>query len=197
MIVLTEAPQRGTGQAIMTAYENIREVARQITGAPVSPLALSDARADGGSREILCGSRRVLIQRSVKAIPMLLDVAAKSYFGVVLSIFEQSDGGVFFRISMPHSDPALAIVLHEARTDGDVIAIWRAWAKFFALPKLLERTPGQLECAETFVGATMMGRAPLWRRRGGALARRKPRHLTRRRNAHAVWARPAACAAAE
>ena len=170
----------------MNSAENIAVTAQRISGSALSSLAERDSRADGGLREILCTAQHIAIKRRLHGISMQLEIPARSYIGVVLSLFTGNDGLPFYRISMPHPDPDLAIVLFEARDDRDILAVWKAWAKFFALPKLMERHPGELECEARHIGATIMGSRPLWRRRGGALAKRKPKLLNRRRNAHVV-----------
>lgn len=168
----------------MYQLENIAEISQRTAGTPLSSLAECDSRADGGHREIFCSPHHVAIKRRVQGIAMQLEVPARSYMGVVLSIFTGRDGLPFYRISMPHPDADLAIVLFEARDDRDILAVWKAWARYFALPKLLERRPGELECETNQIGALAMGLRPLWRRRGGSLAKRKPKLLNRRRNAH-------------
>lgn len=170
----------------MSEFEPIELTARRIAGAAVSSLALCDSRADGGQREVLCGVRRIAIRRRVQGIAMQLEISAQAYFGVVLSIFTSRDGAPFYRISMPHADADLAIVLYEAQDNRDIAAVWTAWAKFFSIPKLLESRPGELTAATANIGAITMGARPLWRRRGGSLAQRKPKLLNRRRSAHAI-----------
>jgi hypothetical protein len=170
----------------MKELTNIADVARRITGVALSSLAERDSRADGQCREVFCTRESVIIKRCVQGIAMQIETAARQYMGIVLSIFEGRDGLPFFRISMPHNDPDLAIVLFEARDDRDVIAVWNAWSQYFALPKVFERQPGQLEFGDRRIGSTQLGVMPLWRRRGGALAKRKPKLLNRRRAAHAI-----------
>ncbi len=172
----------------MSELEVIADVAQRITGLVLPQNACRDLRADGLQREIRCGSRHVNITRKVGGIVMRIDVPVQAYFGVLLSIFTGSDGAPFYRISMPHSDPDLALLLFEARDDRDIVAVWKSWANYFGVPKLLEREPGRIESGEMWIGAAKMGSRPLWRRRGGALAKRKPKLLNRRRNAHAVIA---------
>lgn len=170
----------------MSNIENIAAVALRITGRALSSVAERDARADGGLREVLCSPRSVIIRRKVSSIPMQLDMDARSYRGVSLAILTAPSGQPFYRIALTHNDASLSLVLFEAHDDSDIIAVWNAWARYFSLPKLLERQSGAYETAMRFVGVTMMGPRPLWRRSGGTLAKRKPRHLTRRRNAHAI-----------
>jgi len=170
----------------MTELKNIADVAREKTGVCLSSLAERDSRADGQSREVFCTTSQISIRRKMQGIAMQIDTPARQYIGVVLSIFEGRDGLPFFRISLPHPDPDLAIVLFEARDDRDIVAVWNAWSAYFSLPKFLERRPGDLECGVRYIGATQLGVMPLWRRRGSTLAKRKPKLLNRRRAAHAL-----------
>lgn len=170
----------------MSNVENIASVALAITGRALSSLAESDPRADGGAREIHCTRCLVQIRRSVRNIPMQLDLPARAFRGVALSILTSQSGRSFYRVSLVHEDADLSVVLFEAYDDADIVAVWNAWSHYFSLAKLLERQPGAYETAMKFVGATMMGTCPQWRRNGGSLAKRKPKHLTRRRNAHAI-----------
>ena len=57
----------------------------------------------------------------------------------------------------------------------------RAWAAYFALPKLVEREPGRFETAETQLGAVAIGRGLKLRRRGATLSKRRPAIRLRRR----------------
>lgn len=182
---------------MMHQMENIAEVARRITGIAISSLAERDARADGGRREIFYNSGTVGIRRKCGGIAMQLDISVRKYTGIVLTLLTDREGRPLYRISLHHADTDLGIVLYEAQDDQDIVAIWRTWANFFSLPKLLERRPGELECETRWIGATSMGSRPLWRRRGGSLNKRKPTHRIRRRNAHAIIApfAPATCEA--
>lgn len=165
----------------MSVAENIAQVARQITGADISPVAERDLRADGARRVLRCDNRRVSISRSLQGIAMKIEVPATSYFGIVLSVFAGEDGEPFYRISMPHADPDFAICLYESRSDEDIVAVWKAWSKFFSLPKLLERAPGELICGEAMMGCVEVGARQKWRRRGAALGKRRSRMSLRRR----------------
>lgn len=172
--------------AFMPALENIADVALDLTGSALSSLAERDARADGGQREIHCSMHVIAIRRQIQGIAMKLDIPARAYRGVSLSIIPDRNERPVYRISLQHADADLAIVLFEAIDDHDVVAVWKSWAQYFALPKLLERRPGEFEGETQYIGATAMGARPQWRRRGGLLAQRKPKLLNRRRAAHAI-----------
>ena len=73
------------------------------------------------------------------------------------------------------------MTLQEALDDHDIVADWHAWAKYFGLPKLVEREPGALEGCGEAIGAIVTGRGSKLRRRGAALSKRRPRILQRRK----------------
>ncbi|MBM3608614.1 MAG: hypothetical protein FJX29_09215 [Alphaproteobacteria bacterium] len=138
-------------------------------------------RADGARRSLRCDRSSISIARKVRGIQMNLNVPARSYFGVVLSVLADGQGAPFYRISMPHADPDLAICLYESSSDEDIVAIWKAWANYFQLPKLLEREAGELESGEAWLGHVALGAAHKWRRRGSQLRKRRSRMSARRR----------------
>lgn len=144
-------------------------------------LRAGDARADGAQREIILARENVLIRRRVSGVDMRVDVPARAYRGVVLSMCETAAGAAFYRISLWHRDPELAVTLQEAADDRDVVADWRSWARFFRLPELVERAPGRIESAQPTLGAVSLGRGAQLRRRGAALSKRRPRLLMRRK----------------
>ena len=143
-------------------------------------LVAADRRADGEVRKIAIERRRVIIERRVAGIAMRIGVAASAYRGVALSLDTTRSGATFYRVSLVHRDPDLGVELYTARHDHEVVAEWRAWASYFALPKLIERAPGRFETAEAQLGAVAIGQGPRLRRRGAALSKRRPRIRWRR-----------------
>jgi hypothetical protein len=144
-------------------------------------LVAADRRADGEVRKVAIERRRVTIERRVAGIAMRIGVAASAYRGVALSLDTTRSGATFYRVSLVHRDPDLGVELYTARHDHEVVAEWRAWAGYFALPKLIEREPGRFETAEARLGAVAVGHGPKLRRRGAALSKRRPRIRWRRR----------------
>jgi hypothetical protein len=143
-------------------------------------IVASDPRADGRRREILLARGRVQIARSVAGVRMNISLAASAYRGVVLRLRGLEDERFTYEIELAHSDPDLSVTLLEAADDSDIQAEWRLWAKFLGLPTLVEREEGCVEPDSVRLGELVIGqRKP--RRRGGAMARRRPRFLTRRK----------------
>ena len=165
----------------MQNTESMAQVAQRIARVDLSPVAERDLRADASRRSLSCDHGRISIARKLQGIAMRIDVPSHSYFGVLLSVLACEDGEPFFRISMPHSDPDFAICLYESRSDENIVAVWKAWARYFSLPKLLERTPGELETGEKLMGCVAVTNLPKWRRRGGMLHKRRSRMSLRRR----------------
>jgi hypothetical protein len=141
----------------------------------------ADRRADGAVRNVAIERRQVIIERRVAGIAMRIGIAASAYRGVALSLGSTRSGTTFYRVSLVHRDPDLGVELYAARHDRDVVAEWRAWATYFALPKLVEREPGRFETAEIQLGAVAIGHGLKLRRRGAALSKRRPRIRLRRR----------------
>ena len=140
-----------------------------------------DARADGSQREVFLARGEVLIRRRVAGIDMRLDVPARAYRGVLLSLDASEEGEALFRLSLLHGDPDLSVILQEAPDDSDIVAEWTSWARYFGVPRLVERNRGVIEPAEETCGAIALGRAFKLRRRGASLARRRPRLFMRRK----------------
>ncbi len=138
-----------------------------------------DPRADGGSRRVTMNARRVLIERRVAGVAMLVGVPARAYAGVALSLHDAPRGRVC-RILLAHRDSDLSVLLHESGED-DAIAEWKNWARFFSLPRLVVEYDGALTQVGGMLGALTLGNGVAPRRRGGAMTRRRPRFLSRRR----------------
>ena len=143
---------------------------------------MQDARADGAQREIVLARESVLIRRRVGGIEMKLDVPARAYRGVLLSLDATASGEAVFRLRLLHRDPDLAVTLCEALDDRDIVADWTSWARFFGLPKLVERKRGEIECAEATCGGVWLGRAWKLRRRNATLSKRRPKAAMRRKS---------------
>jgi hypothetical protein len=140
----------------------------------------SDPRADGWRREVMLARGKVQIARSVAGVRMQISLAANAYRGVVLRLRGLDDARFSYQIELAHRDPDLSVTLLEASDDKDIQAEWRLWAKFLGLPTLVEREEGRAEPERARLGELTIGqRKP--RRRGGAMARRRPRFLTRRK----------------
>jgi hypothetical protein len=140
-------------------------------------LTRSDARADDRLREIVFRGPSVVIARRMAGIAMRVRVPLSSYRGVALSVAGEAAGEPLHRLELLHHDPDLTIPLVEAADASEIAIEWAAWAQSLALPRLVERTPGQLEALEEVPAAI----SPAPRRRGSAVAKRRTRFSRRRR----------------
>ena len=153
-------------------------------------LTMSDARAEHGERRVLVERERISIARRFKGVAMKLKVPTAAFRGVALSLLPARSGGSFYQVSLVHSDAELNVVLEEAGDDRTIVADWNRWSQYFAITRLVERSPGQFEAMDRKVGALAAGgtcearRTSLTRqRRGKFLARRKTGEAARR-NVH-------------
>jgi uncharacterized protein DUF6101 len=143
-------------------------------------LIAADPRADGRRREVTLARGRVEIQRSIAGVRMNISLAASAYRGVVLRLRDMADQRFAYEVELRHNDPDLCVTLLEAEDDDEVQAEWRLWARYLGLPTLVEREEGRAEPDAARLGEITIGdRKP--RRRGGAMARRRARFLTRRK----------------
>lgn len=103
---------------------------------------LHDRRADGAARTVELSPEAILIARSVQSVAMKLSVPSESYVGVVLRLV-QGDGLRFsYEVALIHQDPDLSVPLVTVEDQIEGETEWRAWARFFDLPALVEQEPG-------------------------------------------------------
>lgn len=140
----------------------------------------SDPRADGLRRVVLLARERVVIARSVAGVFMHIAMAPDAYRGVVLRLSALQDGVFHYEIRLVHRDPDLSVTLAQASDDSEIRAEWRLWARFLDLPTLVEREEGRLEADSARMGDVAIAPASS-RRRGKAMAMRRPRFLVRRK----------------
>ncbi len=130
-----------------------------------------DQRADGGTRTVRLNPRGVRIERALAGVKMRLAIPIQAYRGVVL-IREDKLERQFYRLSLAHSDADLSVTLARANDIAMLVDQWSTWARFFAMPALLDETIGTPPARRTT-------RRPS-RRRTSLLARR-PRARMRNR----------------
>ncbi len=108
-----------------------------------------------------------------------LDDDAQDWRGVVLALDETASGRAAYRVKLWREEVVLVCVM-ETFDAHEALREWAVRAFQFGLPKFIERTPGIIEGAELRLAQAMVGEIPAWRRRGGALANRRPSILSRR-----------------
>ena len=135
---------------------------------------LVDPRADDRRRRVEISPSRIVISRRVGAVAMRLALAPAAYRGVGLKVAERAEG-VAYEICLTHRDSDFDAVLARCDESDEAIAEWRQWARWFALPALVEQAPGR------FVARQELGATPGPRRRRHALRERRSRFALRRR----------------
>jgi hypothetical protein len=147
---------------------------------PFRRFEAADPRADGGKRHIEVAKERIVIHRRVNGVAMKINVMAQTFKGVSLRLRATGAEGYTYQLALAHRDGDLTVVLEEAPDNFDIVANWRAWARFFGLPALVERRLGIDELERPMVGAVIANR-PSPRRRGKWITARRPRFLVRRK----------------
>ena len=135
-------------------------------------LVQADPRADDRRRRVEISREGVVIQRRVAAVAMRLALPASAFRGVGLAVAER-EGRIVYEIRLLHRDADLDAPLARFGDEREATAEWRLWARWFALPALVEREEGR------FVDADARGPAP--RRRGRLLRERRTRFALRRK----------------
>jgi len=126
----------------------------------------------------------VVLRRSVRGVRMALNLPVTAFRGVAIRIAFAGAGNAPSSIAvvLEHGDPALSLPLFSATECDDIVAEWQSWGRVLGLPLLVGETDGSLREPFARVGAHLRVQAPTWRRRRrGAIARRRPSRLLRRR----------------
>jgi hypothetical protein len=137
-----------------------------------------DARADGRRRVVRVDRENIVIARAVRGVLMRIVLAIGAYRGVLLRIAGLDDGRFQYEVVIAHRDPDLGVALARCDDEAEARAEWSRWARFLALPTLVERVEGVYESARPTAGALATSE-PSARRRGRVS--RRARFLTRRK----------------
>lgn len=138
-----------------------------------------DPRSDNRRRVIEVAREMVTIRRVVSGVAMAVRVDVSAYRGVALRITGLEDGRFHYEVRLAHRDPDLSAPLSEGEDLFAVEAEWRAWVAFLRLPALAGRSESG-DAPVNVEGVGLERRAPHPRRRGSALARRRPLFMKRR-----------------
>lgn len=111
---------------------------------------------------------------------MRIALAPRDYRGVALRLVGFDDYGFLYEICLVHADADLGFGLARCRDQAEAASAWSLWARFLALPTLVERAEGVFEPSRPGFGSAM-ARPPESRRRGRAPLARRARFLTRRK----------------
>jgi hypothetical protein len=139
--------------------------------------AARDPRADGGIRHIELSRDHVVLRRSLRGIPMALNIRVHDFHGIGLRLLPDEDGsGLMAMLVLEHRDPSLAVPLLFVPEDHDIATDWRMWSEALQLPCLMPESP-----APTDAHVRITGEPGPRRRRRNAVKARRPSILMRRR----------------
>ena len=142
----------------------------------------TDARADGGTRLVELHRQCVIVRRAVRGMTMAVNVPVRAFLGVALHVDSpQTDGGGTVAVVLEHRDPGLSLPLYAADHGIDIVAEWRSWAEVLGVPLLIVESDGALREAFPRLGALQVAAPVARRRRRGAVGKRRPRFLARRK----------------
>lgn len=115
--------------------------------------AAPDAAADGGVRRVTLEAERVVVDRTVRSVPMRIAVPLSTFAGVAMRVApgdEQADDRV--EVVLAHRDRAFDVTLHDGAADGDGLAEWRLWSRALGLPLLVEELDGRRSTPKRMIG---------------------------------------------
>jgi len=150
----------------------------------VAILAVSThiSRADGGTRLVELHRQRVIVRRAVKGMTMAVNLPLRAFLGVALHVPPpQAANAGTVAVVLEHRDPGLSLPLYAAADGIDIIAEWHSWSQVLGLPLLVVEPDGALREAFPQFGPLRVAGPVARRRRRGALGRRRPRFLMRRK----------------
>jgi len=153
----------------------------------LDPLALpvhyraADAGADERVRLVELDRERVTLRRSVRGVRMKVSVPVSAFLGVAMRLPLSGAGEAAVAVTLEHRDPGLTVPLFTAPDSTDLIAEWRLWARIFGMPLLVAGQDGKLHEPFARLGAIRIAPACGRARRRGAVGKRRPRVLLRRK----------------
>lgn len=146
-----------------------------------------DSRAENNQRTIHFESDRIVIVRKVHGVSMRVTMAIRKYDGIGVLAPNIAEGRRGFRVMLVHADPDLSVKLYEGSQPVMIDAALAEWSQYFGLPVLGLHVNAHPPVAEAQVqyagdqpGQLRRGEKPALRRRGGTLAKRRPRLYARR-----------------
>jgi hypothetical protein len=117
---------------------------------------------------------------------------AQAWRGVVLALDQTACGRAAYCVKLWGGKDAASLVCVLETFDGhEAIGEWTRQSLRFGLSKFIEKAPGEIEGAELRLAQAQACQTPTWRRRGAALANRRPRSFLRRGAQLTPWQRQA------
>jgi hypothetical protein len=142
----------------------------------------SDAAADGRMRVVELHRERVILRRSVRGMPMAVNLPVSVFLGIALRMVEPTECvSAAVCVTLEHHDPALSIPLFIAADGDDAVAEWQAWAQALRLPLLMVEADGSIGQPFPCLGQVRVGAPAQRRRQRATIKKRRPSILLRRR----------------
>ncbi len=146
-----------------------------------------DSRAENNQRTIHFETDRIVIVRKVHGVSMRVTMAISKYDGIGILAPNIAEGHSGFRVMLVHADPDLSVKLYEGSSPAMIDAAIAEWSQYFELPVIgsafcapPEMSAASVESDDGQRGRLRRGEKPMIRRRGGTLAKRRPRLYARR-----------------
>jgi hypothetical protein len=141
---------------------------------------VGDAGADGRMRDVELHRERVVVRRSVRGVPMALNIRVTDFLGVALRVIPQGKAETVSLI-LEHPDPGLSIPLYHSSDSDEVVAEWQSWAQALQRPLLVTDDSGALHEFFPRLGQVRLSNTKPRRRRRTAMKGRRPSIGWRRR----------------
>jgi len=142
----------------------------------------ADAAADERTRVVEIDRERVTLRRSVSGVPMRVSVPVATFLGVAMRMEPPEEAApAVVTVTLEHRDQGLSVPLFAAPDATDLLAQWRMWARVLGLPLLVAGEDGELHEPFARLGAVAVGVPRERARRRGAVVKRRPRILMRRK----------------
>ncbi len=142
-----------------------------------------DCRADDNNRTICFEPERIVIMRRICGMSMRVTVPYSRYSGIGVELPNLVEDRRGFRVCLVHKDPDLSVTLYEGENPLIVDAAIAEWKEYLDLPVIGEAPPdldNDIVPDGANAGSAIPGNRPRTRRRGGTLAKRRPRLFARR-----------------
>lgn len=147
-----------------------------------------DAGADERTRDVELHRERVVVRRSVRGIPMALNLPVADFLGVALRSAPTENNAEAVCLTLEHPDPGLSIPLYNSADGDDVVAEWQSWAQALERPLLVADDSGALHELFARLGQVRLGKTAPRRRCRTAMKGRRPSIVWRRHRGMATSA---------
>ena len=144
--------------------------------------AARDSGADGQVRNVELDTERVVLHREVSGIRKKIGVNVREFAGVTMRTLPPEGGEpAVVAVMLEHRDNGLTVPLFVATEGDDAMAQWKSWSRVLGVPLLVADSDGALREPFRRIGRIGIGNPAPRRRRRGAVKRRRPSILMRRK----------------